>query len=292
VSSAPDRLPPTVIFLHITKTAGTTVAQVAQRQYASERFLRSDHDFSAFRERLARMPDLEKSKIDCLFGHMAFGLHRFLPRPAVYATLLREPVDRVISHYYYAINATDHPLHRRVIDARMTFEDYLRSGILEELNDGQVRRLSGLDEGIPYGSVPRTLLDAAKRNLRDHFAVVGLTERFDASMLLLARVLGWTTTDYVTLNVTPSRPSRSSIPADLRRLAERYNALDAELYVYARGLFEEQLARHDITRTTAIGFRVRRIYRTIQRQIVKVVSRRSQLSGVLWRVRRNRAARG
>lgn len=278
---------PTVIFLHITKTAGTTLAHVAQQQYPAPGFLRSDYDFDAFEARLASMPDTEKRVIDCLFGHMAFGLHRWLPRPAVYVTMLREPVDRVISHYYYALHATDHPLHRRVVDERMTLEDYLVSGILDELNDGQVRRLSGARaEAIPYGSVPRELLDVAKRNLREHFAAVGLTERFDESLLLFSRALGWRNVHYVTRNVTPNRPTRSGISPGLRQLIERYNALDAELYAYARGLFHDQLSRHAITRAAVVGFRVGEGYRSLRSRIARLSRRRAGLRRVLARVRR------
>jgi hypothetical protein len=277
-------VPPTVIFLHVTKTAGTTLAHVAQQQYPPHRFLRTDYDFTTFRARLAMMADDEKQTIDCLFGHMAFGLHRFLPRRAVYATMLRDPVDRVISHYYYALNATDHPLHRRVVDARMTPEDYLLSGMLAELNDGQVRLLSAArNAGIPYGSVPRELLEVAKRNLRDHFAVVGLTERFDASLLLFGKALGWTNLHYVKLNVTPGRPSRSRVSAALPRLIERYNALDVELYEYARGLFTAQLSRHAVTPAAVIGFRMARRYRSMRRRIAKAIWRRPRMSQALSR---------
>jgi Sulfotransferase family len=274
VTSTRDSIPPTVIFLHLTKTAGTTLAHVAQQQYQAGRFLRTDYNFDRFRDRLALMSDAERRAIDCLFGHMAFGLHRFLPRPVVYATMLREPVDRVISHYYYALHAADHPLHRQVVDARMTAEDYVVSGILDELNDGQVRRLAAAHpEDIPYGAVPREVLETAKRNLRDHF-VVGLTERFDASLLLFGRALGWTKLNYVSLNVTPGRLSRSGIPASLRRLIEKYNALDTELYEYAQELFNAQLSRYHVTPATIIGFRLNQRSWDLRRRIARIASPR------------------
>jgi hypothetical protein len=90
---------------------------------------------------------------------------------------------------------------------------------------------------------------------------------------------------YVTLNVTPDRPSRSRIPAALRRLIERYNALDAELYEYGRELFHEQLARHGITTTAVVGFRVGERYRSLRRRIARLARRRAGLRRVLARVR-------
>ena len=44
-------------------------------------------------------------------GHMLFGLHAILPQPATYITVVREPVDRVISSFYFMRNYKLHPLY-------------------------------------------------------------------------------------------------------------------------------------------------------------------------------------
>ena len=44
-------------------------------------------------------------------GHMTFGLHEVLPQTATYITVLRDPVDRVISAFYFMRNYKLHPLY-------------------------------------------------------------------------------------------------------------------------------------------------------------------------------------
>src|ERR687883_2082574 len=89
--------------------------------------------------------------------------------------------------------------------------------------------------------VTREVLEIAKKNLREHFAAVGLFDRFDESLLLFKKVLGWGSIYYVRLNVTKDRPAKRQVPDEARRLVERYNEMDMELYEYARRRFEEAI---------------------------------------------------
>ena len=37
-------------------------------------------------------------------GHMPFGIHKRLPQDYTYITFLRDPIERVVSAYYFARN--------------------------------------------------------------------------------------------------------------------------------------------------------------------------------------------
>jgi len=82
------------------------------------------------------------------------------------------------------------------------------------------------------------MLDQAKQNLRDHFAVVGLTEKFDHTLMLLRRILGWRYILYFRMNVTKARVTRVSVSNEVQDLITSYNHLDLELYRYATDRFE------------------------------------------------------
>jgi hypothetical protein len=90
---------------------------------------------------------------------------------------------------------------------------------------------------------PEELLARAQDNLRA-CAVVGLTERFDETMLLLKKAYGWRLPFYERRNVSTKRPPREAIPAHILRQIEADNALDAALYTYAQELFEEQVRQY------------------------------------------------
>ena len=73
--------------------------------------------------------------------------------------------------------------------------------------------------------------------------MVGLTERFDDSFILLRRALGWRLPMYMSVNA--ARTSEGA-PVDEGAIAaiRKRNRFDLELYHFARGLFEAAVARH------------------------------------------------
>jgi hypothetical protein len=71
---------------------------------------------------------------------------------------------------------------------------------------------------------------------------VGLTERFDESILLLGHAFGWRDVRYVSVKVARQRAELA--PGD-RALLERRNALDIDLYEHARAIVERRIAEAD-----------------------------------------------
>lgn len=235
----------TVFFLHLPKTAGTTMRRVLDREYRDARRYEIGEDVTgdirAFR---ARPWDADNAP-HLVQGHMSYGLHRFVPGPGAYVTLLREPIRRALSDYHYVTSTPGHPIHEHVKD--LSLVQYFESGITGQLSNGQVRLLSGDhlpdDTGVPSNrSMERADLDKAQTHLRDRFAAVGVQERFDETLLLFRRRLGWRWPFYVRENVT-TRPYRQEDidPGDLDRIRE-LNLLDLELYESVRRTFDQVVA--------------------------------------------------
>jgi hypothetical protein len=235
-----------LIFIHIPKAAGTTLHEVIARQFPRDAVFTIDG--AKVREcinEFKNLPEEERRTIRCLKGHMPFGLHRYLSRPVDYITLVRHPVDRVISHYYYVLRQPDHYLHHEVTSRRMSLREYVSSGVSPELSNGQTRLISGVPEldSVTGGvAVSADVLETAKANLQDHFAAVGLSDRFDESLVLFKRLLGWGNICYVRRNVTRDRPSKEEIPGETIRVIERFNEFDLQLYGFAEQSFEDMIA--------------------------------------------------
>lgn len=235
----------TVFFLHLPKTAGTTMRRVLDREYRNARRYEIGEDVTgdirAFRARswdAGNAPALVQ-------GHMSYGLHQCVPGPATYVTLLREPIRRALSDYHYVTSTPGHPIHEHVKDLGLV--QYFESGITGQLSNGQVRLLSGDnlpdDTGVPSNrNMDRADLDKAQAHLREGFAAVGVQERFDETLLLFRRRLGWRWPFYVRENVT-TRPYRQEDidPGDLDRIRE-LNLLDLELYESVRTTFDQVVA--------------------------------------------------
>jgi hypothetical protein len=223
-----------VIFIHIPKAAGQTIYAIAGRQYRRDEIL-----ILGARVGQVSPPTLEQAVgAKIILGHIHFGLHQHLDGENTYVTFLREPVSRVLSLYRYIATSPRHHLHAQVVNT--TLIDFV-SGQLdaEEVENGQVRQIAGLTRGVPDASD----LARAKQNLVEACRVVGLVERFDESIILLKRSLGWRMPFYVRKNVTQAASLSDSTDDQALHIIRRRNALDIELYQFACELFEERIRR-------------------------------------------------
>jgi hypothetical protein len=223
--------------VHIPKTAGTTLAGLMRFHYgkAFRGAANALKDPAAAEDRLAMIA--RKPQIRASAGHVTVGMVDAALPGATLATILRDPVERTLSHYGFLV---DPPAGRK----KPAGSGLLRPGTqppasLEEAlgdqipDDLQTRMLCGIVS--PYDELPPDALDHAKANL-DRFAFVGTTERFDELLTLMNRELGWPVTAY-----RRARPNPRSEPADAdRALAAAHNRLDAELYAYASALLPPQ----------------------------------------------------
>lgn len=230
-----------LFFVHIPKTAGMTLVRILERQYGPESvfFLDNDRLAESGRE-LESLSRTGTRPLRVVRGHVPFGSHRFVARPVTHVTLLRDPVARVVSHYRYVLRTPGHFLREAVVSRSISLEDYADSGLSCELDNGQTRLLSGAADSVPFGRCGEELLAAAKQNLREHFAVAGPTERFDETLCLLKRRLGWTYCSYAPENVAPE-PGEGPSPA-ARAAIEARNRLDLALYREVVARFDERIA--------------------------------------------------
>jgi hypothetical protein len=254
---------PILGFVHIPKTAGGTVTSMFAAAYTRKGISKVGN--------YTRGPEKTERKIAkgaefwenwqrkggrVSVGHTPFGLFReHLPANTRYMTFLREPVDRVLSHYYRHIHIQDPRRAARYVAEPWNAEEggKVRAVSLEQaLVEMRLPQLSNLSTRFlcghrsPLGALPATAVDDAKENVRE-FAFVGIQERFEESLVLLRRMLGLSSIPYEDRHVSQEghRPTVDEIPDEQRALIEEYNALDAELYRFGRELFEEAVAAAD-----------------------------------------------
>ena len=249
----------TVIYLHIPKTAGTSLRKIVERFYKEKdiyRIYTREHGFNDMNDFLA-LPDDEKRKIKVIYGHLSFGIHQYLPQSSSYVTLLRNPVDRIISLFHHVSNDSNHPYYARIKNEGLSIGQFVRMGVATafEADNHQTRILSG--EFPEHGKCTSKMLDRAKDNIIDRFAIVGLTEYFMETVLLMKNIFGWETTLYhnisnlfyrgkrnqfnIKTNVSVDRIKKEDLHEDDANTILEFNALDMELYRFAESLFHEQV---------------------------------------------------
>jgi Sulfotransferase family len=235
------RHPDHLLFLHIQKTAGSTTHNIIERQYRKSEIFNIYHAVKGL-EQFNALTTQDITKLKIIKGHFAFGIEQRLPGSYEYITILRDPVDRVISHYYHAFEEKNHwhynELHRR----KLTFEDVLDEGTLPNLENNMVRMLSG-NNRIPFGSCTREMLDKANDNLEKHFAVIGLQSRFDEFIIECAERYGWRNfLWYRKHRVGKTRPKKESVNGSVLEKIHKCTVLDQELYDRWKPVIEKRIS--------------------------------------------------
>jgi competence ComEA-like helix-hairpin-helix protein len=247
---------PLLLFLHVPKTGGATLNSLV---YANlKRGLRVDEiqQRSRVTELVTYVPEgvyhvhdgfetpvteaetrairraIAPDTAAAVLGHFSFGFHRIFARRSSYITILRDPVDRLASLYSHLVRYEQEAYG---VSSRMLGAGAF--GSEPAVANDQIRRVSGLE---PHDTRPSRILAEAKRILRKHFALVGLTERFDELVILLKRRLAWEQVCYLPRHVNTRPETQRLLPSE-REAIEKANALDIEFYGYVRELFERQV---------------------------------------------------
>jgi len=235
---------PRSIFLHIPKTGGTTLRTVIRTQYPVEaRFEIEHYDVPGSVDRLLGLDSDAQSKIRMIYGHHPFGIHSVFPGDWRYLTVLREPAERILSHYHYVIRTPLLRQHREIVEANFTLKEYVsRAPGARFFNNGQTRYL-GASNFLREGVATRASLERAKDNLGRSFSVVGTTTRFDESLILMKRALGWDWPVYESRQVSPIKRSKDDLAPDELDMIMELNDLDVQLYEFARDRLEARLSQ-------------------------------------------------
>lgn len=237
----------TVLFLHVPKAAGTSYALALARAldgpslmvdipgtYSSEEF---------------QQVDPETLRPYGLVGaHVDYGLCRRAPWLAP-VTVLRDPVDRIVSWYHYVLRdegASLRPWRRFIEQRRLSVEEFLLHPQLRWLQgQAETMQIAGYlwsGDELPYVD---DLVPEAVANLST-FAHFGLYERLGDSLRLARAELGLGAVPTLPdENVSPPRPRE--LDPDVRAAVADLIGMDAAFYPAAVAEFERRLAAHGLT---------------------------------------------
>ena len=75
--------------------------------------------------------------------------------------------------------------------------------------------------------------------------IVGITERFNESLQLFAKIAGWKTTHYVEKSPSRAFSRKRKYPAspELLQAIKKYNQLDMQVYETAKKVFDKELQK-------------------------------------------------
>lgn len=229
---------PLHLFLHIPKTAGVTIHDLAKRQYpAGATFIVNSDPYQTI-EDLAAWPPEERRKLRYIGGHFSYGFHRRFARPCQYATMLRDPAELLVSCYHYIKRRPGHPDNLALVKGKVPFELWLQREWCGHIDNHQLRCMLAK---WPPEPITRDDLELAKRLLAEEFAAFGLVDRFDESLLFLQDAFGWRDLAYTKRNVFRRDSDADVLTPEARALIAQHHAMSIELVAFARQLFEARV---------------------------------------------------
>jgi len=216
------------IFFHLPKTAGTSLHSGVLHAGVN-----ISPTFNALyvNQNSAKLLD----EYDCIYGHISFSDASKYFKGRRHLTLLRDPVERAISWYWYARNNVPESNAEDVLAAKnLTIEEFFSlpiSILYRNISNRVVRQLGGsvFDVETPLDK----MYEAAKNNILK-FDWVGFVDSLDVDIDSLSKVLNIKIEGLDFLN-----QSKKDVPvsAALIEKIKRLNVWDQRLYDDAKSMF-------------------------------------------------------
>ena len=220
-----------LLFEHVPKCGGVSVSRYLKQNYAPDEIYElSGGKPSESIAEFKRSSEKDRQRFRLILGHGAHQLWALMDSETIGMTILRDPVDRIVSHYYFVLASPAHYLYEKVTSQNMSLTDYATSGISGELQNNYVCRFLQISPEEAEQEPDRTVENAYSL-LQTQYAVVGTLEQLNQTMNSVRKVAGlrsrWKNEQH---NVNKRRRSTEEITDEERKVISDVNALDVKLY--------------------------------------------------------------
>jgi len=265
--------PKRALFLHIQKTAGSSIVSLARPAYGLEEVLSHGDYLSDGQKLTLNKEDSISTKsrefsvsengaakyrhIHFISGHFGFDFAKPLLNERYSFTFLRNPIERILSHYYFLLTRDPQQYKTYALAQSLTLDQFLMLG-LEDPSiktriwnnlTWQLAHGYGNSDGRNISSFsPEKMLELAIRHLGE-FSYIGFAETFEKDRDHILKALGIAPPlEKIVSNANPERPTAKDLPATTLKLLKELTHLDRALYTVAwhrkNSFFEKYFKRY------------------------------------------------
>ncbi len=171
--------PRKMIFDHIPKCGGTTIKSYLRKNYLKRSvFEINGYNPPASVTEFSELPETVRHNFDLVQGHFASSLFDAVDPRALRVTVVRDPIERIISHYHYAKRNAKHYLHEKLTkNGGLPLKEYCTSGLSGELENWYVRHFARA-----YNDQPLTIqhVEVAFNNFFSLYDLIGFQDDIPA----------------------------------------------------------------------------------------------------------------
>ncbi len=219
------------ILVHVPKCGGTSIIDVFKETYGEDACLRDQKRKKGTGEHGPKLEEIEPAELDnarFVAAHRPYGLHRLFSRPALYLTVMRDPVDRFVSDYYF--NQDRGSPRFKEIASRLTIDEYFD----HKLALGKSGLISNQQTSFVVGESGANFTDAKRMIDSEYFLACGVPQ-IDTFIMTLGSFLGHELEPRK--KNTSGSSTRAGLSPDNERLCRELNAEDEKLYKYVSERF-------------------------------------------------------
>ena len=240
-------MPIPALFLHIQKTAGTSVVHTVRKYYKNDVVSHLDfhlHEPAAF------------NGTGFISGHFGYDYAQPLMHSRYCFTFLRDPSERVLSFYYFCLRSDPEEYAVYKLAQTNSLDDFLEMGLAHPQVRAFIWNHQTWQLACGWGNCAKKSIAAydekemirlAKTHLSE-FDHVGFKETFDTDMATILNRLQIKkrTGPVARTNVSPRRPPVEDLAPSTRDRLQQITMLDQSLYDHAWGMrsAEKKTALH------------------------------------------------
>lgn len=242
------------VFIHIPKTAGSSFSSLLLKNfensylplYQCRRGFLNDEDIRSISTIHANAECISSHSIRCPLPKSEEGGVQYNM-----LTFMRNPVEMTFSLYFYTRARIEKGYVQKAIDI------YDFGQWLKDINEYSLQISNGeytLMRNMQLTYLDRNCdVDAAKKRLSEDFFFIGVTERYEESLLILKNKMQKIGKSFdivsisknMTSNIIDYGEEKKKIKNRYRNMLEEWNQIDMELYAHANTILDGEIKKYD-----------------------------------------------